>query len=136
MQTESPWRNNVLWLIDVLGAIVVTVSVCLLFVACAFSIPCSDDACQRSENGRILTQAIDRFRDRTGHYPKSLSELIPIELDNLPTEPEGTNYGYWLATDGYSVSYVWEFKSKDNAEIHISACTFRSNQQVWNCYID
>ncbi|HKZ68841.1 MAG TPA: hypothetical protein VJ020_02095 [Anaerolineales bacterium] len=137
MQTESFWRNHVLWLTDILGTTVLTAGVVfLVVVACAILMPCDDGACLRSKNGDILAQAIDRFRDRTGRYPETLSELIPNELASLPTDPEDTDYGYWLTDNAYVVSYVWEFKSKDETETHIAACTFRSDQRAWNCYVD
>ncbi len=41
-----------------------------------------------------VVEAIERFRARTGHAPRSLDELVPADLEQLPVELAECFYGF------------------------------------------
>jgi hypothetical protein len=74
----------------------------------------------------ILVQAIEDFEKRTGRYPDTLDELVPVELSQVPMLPDGTSYGYGAGNDWYSLSYVLP-------GISPVICSYGSGSLGWYC---
>jgi hypothetical protein len=51
-----------------------------------------------------LNQAIQQFNAMEGHYPKTLAELVPNYVGNLPALPHGTKLVY--DTNSWTVKVV------------------------------
>jgi hypothetical protein len=60
---------------------------------------------------RRLGTAVERFRDRSGHYPRSLESLVPRTFERLPLDPWGRPYVYRRQGRGY----VLETLGRDGA---------------------
>jgi hypothetical protein len=61
---------------------------------------------QTVRDRKMLVQAIEDYRVRTGEYPATLDELVPLELARVPRVPGRGPYGYRVDDDWYRLSYV------------------------------
>ena len=71
-------------------------------------------------------QAIEDFKTRTGRYPETLHELVPVELSQVPTLPDGASYSYRANLDEFSLTYVFP----DIVPVY---CTYGTRLRVWYC---
>lgn len=53
----------------------------------------------------LLKAATIRFRQRVGRLPRSLDELVPADLADLPRDPYGRSYV--LRANGENKVYLW-----------------------------
>ncbi len=80
---------------------------------------------QTQSDRELVVQAIEDFKTRTGRYPETLHELVPVELSQVPTLPGGAPYRYHVDLE-YSLSYVFP----DFVPV---CCTFDVRLRVWYC---
>ena len=80
---------------------------------------------QTQSDREIVVQAIEDFKTRTGRYPETLHELVPVELSQVPALPDGASFSYRAGLE-YSLSYVFP----DIAPVY---CTYDACLRVWNC---
>ncbi len=81
-------------------------------------------------DGNRLVEALEAFRERTGHYPSTLDELVPSELERVPTQPDGRPFVYTTDGTGYRIQYG--IPSRGWAQ---TTCTYWSGSglDVWEC---
>jgi len=56
-------------------------------------------------DGDRLVLAITAYRDRTGRYPSTLDALVPIEIDHVPSQPDGSPFVYVVSDTEYTLWY-------------------------------
>jgi hypothetical protein len=54
-------------------------------------------------DGDRLVLALESFHERTGHYPDTLDELVPNEIDRVPTQPDGNPFWYTVDSKDYTI---------------------------------
>lgn len=61
------------------------------------------------EQGDMIVAALDRARGQSGVYPRSLADLVPTNLDSLPSPAWGDRWEYATFDDGAQAElYVTE----------------------------
>jgi hypothetical protein len=88
---------------------------------------------QRSQvrvDGDRLVLAITTFHERTGHYPDTLNELVPTEIEYIPVQPDGHPFVY--NTDDTHFTLVYKLPSRSWFPV---TCTYVSGSslEVWSC---
>ena len=88
---------------------------------------------QRSQvraDGDRLVLALESFRERTGHYPDALDELVPNEIDHVPTQPDGNPFWYAASGAGYTIRYKLPSRS-----LLVTTCSYSpgDGRNWWQC---
>ena len=73
-----------------------------------------------------LVQAIESFHTRTGRYPSTLDELVPVELESVPVLSGQIPFTYESGADWYSLRYGYR-------GIAPVTCTYHSGSIGWYC---
>jgi hypothetical protein len=81
---------------------------------------------QTVRDRRVLVQAIEDYKVRTGEYPVTLDELVPLELARVPNVPGRGPYGYETGDDWYRLSYV-------ASGVGPIFCRYTSGDLGWYC---
>jgi hypothetical protein len=79
----------------------------------------------RSDAGELV-QAIESFHARTGRYPGTLDELVPVEVESVPLLPGEIPFTYESGADWYSLRYGYR-------GIAPVTCTYHSGSIGWYC---
>jgi hypothetical protein len=88
---------------------------------------------QRSQvraDGDRLVFALESFHERAGHYPDALDELVPNEIDHVPTQPDGSPF--WYTTDG--TNYIIRYKLPSRSLL-VTTCSYspEDGRNWWQC---
>lgn len=81
----------------------------VVFVACERYDASRDEALK--QNLTAMRGAITRFRADTGHYPASLSELVPKYLRAIPSDPFTQSSETWRVTTEETVQPSSDFQT-------------------------
>lgn len=83
-------------------------SLTLLLLAISCSGGCTSDRAKIDETkkrGNQIIQALERFRADQGHYPTSLTDLVPKYIHTLPSATWGTRtWKYAADANGFTLS--------------------------------
>jgi hypothetical protein len=88
---------------------------------------------QRSQvraDGNRLVLALESFHERTGHYPGTLDELVPNEIDRVPTQPDGNPFWYAVGNVDYTIEYKLPSRG-----LLATICSYSSREghSWWQC---
>jgi hypothetical protein len=77
------------------------------FCVLAYQIGIRSPADQRQvrEDGNRIVEALHEYKRYKGHYPSSLTGLVPEYLDYLPTQPNGEPFRYKAGEEGFSLVF-------------------------------
>jgi hypothetical protein len=90
--------------------------------------PAQRSQARADADGLIL--AIESFRERTGRYPNTLDELVPVEIDRVPTQPDGNPF--WYSTGGTEYTIKYKLPSRG---LLATICSYSSAEGLdwWVC---
>ncbi len=69
------------------------------------SVRIPNDQKQIHADAHKIVGALKQFKQRSGHYPEELTELVPQYLEAIPTHPQGWTYRY----DGKNDEFLLQF---------------------------
>jgi hypothetical protein len=81
------------------------------------------------EAARELVVGLERYNQKTGHYPSNLDELVPDQLSVLPRAAWRYPYYYWH--NAPLTSYMIFFRLRGSAD---DWCCYSSKTEVWECH--
>ena len=82
------------------------------------------------ENAKPIIEALEKYRQEKGDYPKSLPELKPQYLADIPLDENNQSYKYFqkAETKSYSLSFNY-----DASGIGICKCEYSPDTKKWSC---
>ena len=76
----------------------------------------------------LIVEAIEDYFDKNEEYPKTLNELVPDYLDEIPKTITNQDFQYWLSeVDNFIVAYP--LKTKNNHYM----CGYIKKMEEWEC---
>lgn len=82
------------------------------------------------ENAKPIIEALEKYKQAKGDYPKTLIELTPTYLDKLPLDESNENYKYIYKAD--TKTYVLSF-NYDGPGLGICECNYYPEKKQWFC---
>lgn len=83
---------------------------------------------QGQERAKDLLIALEQYRQFTGYYPASLTQLTPDYLSAVPRPAWRYTYDYQTRSQG--TEYVIYFREGDDADNY---CGYSSEAKQWRC---
>ena len=70
------------------------------------SVRIPNDQKQIHADARKIVDALKQFKQRTGHYPEELAELVPQYLEAIPSHPQGWIYRHNSQDDEFLLQFA------------------------------
>lgn len=82
------------------------------------------------EKAKPIIEALEKYRAEKGDYPKTLAELTPEYLAELPTDESGQNYKYQYKADEKNFILSFNYAAPG---LGICECNYYPAQKKWFC---
>jgi hypothetical protein len=96
---------------------------------------CTSPTCVTERRAERVDRAIQRYHQRTGHYPRALADLVPRDLLYLPNPLiiPGQTWCYEGGPDTYRLGYVYRRYFSTPASVRVHAAVGQPPDLEWPC---
>jgi hypothetical protein len=83
------------------------------------------------ERSYQIIEALEKYRFEKGRYPSSLSDLLPVYLQSIPSTTTNQKFQYFIYKNG---TYELTFHLACRTDLNTN-CTYTKQDNFWDCSI-